>query len=319
MLKKLPTGLIVSSLILLLFGLVMIASATVQIAHIKFGIPLYYFWKQCSFMGIGISVAILISFVPMQIWQNWKVQLLLLGVCFVAWLLNFSVIELLILVMILYLVRYVTHTPLKDFLTPLIILSLFSCIILLEPHYGMFVVLLTLMSGVLLSASIPRFQFLLWIMALSLIILCFSYFITLTLSWINPFLNGELLGVGLGNSLHANHSSIFALIAEELGVMGVIGVITLFAILIYHIFTIGMCTKHQNCFYLAKAIGLYLGIQGIVGMLGLHLPFMNYGASSVIVICMMLALLSRIDYETYLLDDSKERRKELLKLSKLGL
>jgi cell division protein FtsW len=130
------------------------------------------------------------------------------------------------------------------------------------------------------------------------------------------FGRGEWFGVGLGGSIQklfylpeAHTDFLFAVLAEELGLVGGLFVISLFAILVWRAFLIG-----QGAFragerfsgYLAYGLGLLIGLQAFInigvnmGLLptkGLTLPLMSYGGSSVAATCIGCAVLLRISHE----------------------
>jgi len=131
------------------------------------------------------------------------------------------------------------------------------------------------------------------------------------------FGRGEWLGVGLGGSVQklfylpeAHTDFLFAVLAEELGLVGAMLVVGLFGYLIWCAFAIGRrCARTGNMFgtYLAYGLGLWIGMQAFInigvnmGLLptkGLTLPLMSYGGSSLVIMCIAVALLLRIDYET---------------------
>jgi cell division protein FtsW len=99
-------------------------------------------------------------------------------------------------------------------------------------------------------------------------------------------------------------------VGEEFGLMGTLGVIFLFAFITWRAFQIGVKAEQSGqrfSSYTAYGLGLWIGMQAFinigvnVGMLptkGLTLPFMSYGSNSIIVACMMIALLLRIDFES---------------------
>ena len=133
------------------------------------------------------------------------------------------------------------------------------------------------------------------------------------------FGRGGWFGVGLGKSIQkmfylpeAHTDFLFAVIAEELGVIGMISVMALFLLLVFRILIIGReaqrLGKHFAAF-LAYGFGLWIAIQftvsigvnsGLLPTKGLTLPLMSYGGSSVLVNCMLIAVLLRIDYENRL-------------------
>jgi cell division protein FtsW len=127
---------------------------------------------------------------------------------------------------------------------------------------------------------------------------------------------GGWFGVGLGSSIQklfylpeAHTDFVFAVLAEELGLVGVIGVIALFVALVWRAFSISRMAsqaglKFQS--YLAAAFGMWLGVQAVVnigvnmGVLptkGLTLPLLSYGRSSLIVSLAWLGVLLRIYHE----------------------
>jgi cell division protein FtsW len=128
---------------------------------------------------------------------------------------------------------------------------------------------------------------------------------------------GEWFGVGLGASIQklfylpeAHTDFVFAVLAEELGLFGVCTIIVLYSVLVWRAFSIAVqAAKASNLFasYLAYGLGIWFGLQSFInigvnmGLLptkGLTLPLMSYGGSSMVVMCMAIALLLRIDYET---------------------
>jgi len=103
---------------------------------------------------------------------------------------------------------------------------------------------------------------------------------------------------------------VFAVLAEELGLLGVCAIIFLYSVLVWRAFVIAaQAARAENFFaaYLAYGIGIWFGLQSFInigvnmGLLptkGLTLPLMSYGGSSMVVMCAAVALLLRVDYET---------------------
>src|SRR5690606_33013808 len=127
---------------------------------------------------------------------------------------------------------------------------------------------------------------------------------------------GELWGVGLGASIQklnylpeAHTDFILAVIAEELGFVGVCLVIGLYALLVGRAFLVGLrCVETRRHFagYVAFGIALWLSLQALVsigvnfGVLptkGLTLPLVSSGGSSVMMTCIAMGLLLRVSYE----------------------
>jgi cell division protein FtsW len=130
------------------------------------------------------------------------------------------------------------------------------------------------------------------------------------------FGRGEWLGVGLGNGIQkqfylpeAHTDFLLAVIGEELGFLGVLGVLLLFVFLIWRIFRIGALAERLGqrfCAYVAYGMGLGIGLQtfvnagvnvGLLPTKGLTLPFMSYGSNSIMIACVGIALVLRVDHE----------------------
>jgi len=125
---------------------------------------------------------------------------------------------------------------------------------------------------------------------------------------------GEIFGVGLGASIqklyylpHANNDFILAVIGEELGLIGIILVIALYAILLHRALIISRTAELVGRVYasrLAQGVGFLLVFQAVInigvnlGVLptkGLTLPFISYGGSSMLVCCIAMGLLFGVD------------------------
>ncbi len=134
------------------------------------------------------------------------------------------------------------------------------------------------------------------------------------------FGRGELFGVGLGGSVEKLHylpeahtDFLLAVIGEELGFVGVLVVILLFYWLIKHAFVIGRQAIALDLTFaglVAKGIAIWIGVQTFINMgvnlgllptKGLTLPLMSYGGSGVLLNCIGLVILLRIDYENRVL------------------
>ena len=133
------------------------------------------------------------------------------------------------------------------------------------------------------------------------------------------FGRGELFGVGLGGSVEKLHylpeahtDFLLAVIGEELGFVGVLAVVAMFYWIIKRSFEIGRQAIAIDLTFAgltAKGIGIWIGVQTFVNMgvnlgllptKGLTLPLMSYGGSGVLINCIGLAILLRIDYENRL-------------------
>ncbi|MEB0138656.1 MULTISPECIES: putative lipid II flippase FtsW [unclassified Undibacterium] len=134
------------------------------------------------------------------------------------------------------------------------------------------------------------------------------------------FGRGELFGVGLGASVEKLHylpeahtDFLLAVIGEELGFVGVMVVILLFYWILKRAFEIGrqaIALDQTFAGLTAKGIGIWIGVQAFINMgvnlgllptKGLTLPLMSYGGSGVMINCIGLAILLRVDYENRVL------------------
>ena len=238
-----------------------------------------------------------------------------------------------------YLVRHAGHLHLTftGFMRPIAVITLISGLLLLEPDYGTVVVIFLTTIGMLFMAGIPVSRFFLWvpviIAALAALIIFSPYRLERLKAFINPwddpfnsdyqltqsliaFGRGEWFGVGLGSSVQklfyltqAHTDFIFAITAEELGLLFTLLVALAFFVFIWRAFSIaGVAQQLGKYFaaYMAYGIGLIIGIQAFihmgvnVGLLptkGLTLPLFSYGANSIFFSCILVAILLRIDLE----------------------
>ncbi|MCL4764287.1 MAG: FtsW/RodA/SpoVE family cell cycle protein, partial [Burkholderiales bacterium] len=130
------------------------------------------------------------------------------------------------------------------------------------------------------------------------------------------FGRGEILGVGLGASVEkllylpeAHTDFLLAVIAEELGLAGVIAVLALFVWLLYRAWAIGRQAARLGRPFAALAahgLGVWIGVQafinigvnmGVLPTKGLTLPLLSFGGSGIVANCVAIAILLRVDYE----------------------
>jgi cell division protein FtsW len=211
-------------------------------------------------------------------------------------------------------------------------------LLLLEPDFGAAAVLICTTMAMMWLGGVRVSQFLLLLLAVgaasALLIYTSEYRMQRLTAFLNPwadpfnsgfqltqaliaFGRGEWFGVGLGGSVQklfylpeAHTDFLFAVMAEELGLVGVLAVISLFTILIFRALVIGRRAENRErpfAGYVAYGLGIWIGLQafinigvnmGVLPTKGLTLPFMSYGGSSVLVMCIVIALLVRIDFET---------------------
>ncbi|MBW9264646.1 MAG: putative lipid II flippase FtsW [Candidatus Thiodiazotropha sp. (ex. Lucinisca nassula)] len=224
------------------------------------------------------------------------------------------------------------------FAKPMLLLIITSSLILLQPDFGTTVVLFATATGMLFLGGVVLYQFATLLVFAGVAGWALIYFspyrwqrmTTYLNPWDDPFNTdfqlsqaliafgrGEISGVGLGNGIQkqfylpeAHTDFIMAVVGEEFGLLGTAGVIFLFAFITWRAFQIGVKAEQAGqrfSSYTAYGLGLWIGMQAFinigvnVGLLptkGLTLPFMSYGGNSIIVACMMIAMLLRIDFES---------------------
>jgi len=226
---------------------------------------------------------------------------------------------------------------LKSFLPMFGVMALVGILLLLEPDMGALVVICTIAMGTLWLGGFNLKVFLgltLFLpLAFAALILSSDYRTQRVLGFLDPwadpygkgyqlshaliaFGRGEWLGVGLGGSVEklfylpeAHTDFLLAVIAEELGLVGVSAVLGLFAWLIVRAFSIGRHAAMSDRLYaalVAQGIAVWLGVQaminigvnmGVLPTKGLTLPFLSFGGSGLVVNLVAVAVLLRIDYE----------------------
>ena len=229
------------------------------------------------------------------------------------------------------------RTSFKGLMKPLGILMGIGCLLLVEPDFGAATVLVATGFGVLYLAGAQ----LRWVLALTLglssagalLVWTAPYrmkrLMTFLDPWADPFNSGfqltqsliaigrgEWFGVGLGASVQklfylpeAHTDFLFAVLAEELGLVGVVATLLLFLGLVWRVFHIARLAsdaglKFQS--YLAASFGLWLGIQALINVgvnmgalptKGLTLPLMSYGRSSAIVTIAWFGIVLRVYHD----------------------
>ena len=238
-----------------------------------------------------------------------------------------------------YLVRrqHEVSTQMMGFLPPMLFIGIACALIMVQPDFGTAAVILATVLGLLFLGGVPLFHFAVLIglvgLALVALIVLEPYRLARITSFMHPFSDpfnsgyqlsqaliafgrGEWFGVGLGNGIQkqyflpeAHTDFLLAVIAEELGFLGVLTVIGTFIYVVVRTFRIGERAYASGALfsaYVAHGVGLLLGLQAFIsagvntGLLptkGLTLPFMSYGTNSVIAATMAIALVLRIDYE----------------------
>lgn len=239
-----------------------------------------------------------------------------------------------------YLVRKhdeVRQTFFGGFLKPIMVFGTLAVLLLGQPDLGTVIVMLVTLFGMLFIAGAKLSQFLALmvagVLAVVALIVAEPYRVRRVTSFLDPwedpfgsgyqltqslmaFGRGEWFGQGLGNSIQkleylpeAHTDFVFAVLAEELGFIGVVLVLVLiFSLVLKAIFIGKKAFQHDQQFggYLAFGIGIWFAFQtlvnvgaaaGMVPTKGLTLPLISYGGSSLIIMSVAVSILLRIDHE----------------------
>jgi cell division protein FtsW len=235
-----------------------------------------------------------------------------------------------------YLIRHQDqlHSFTRGILITGIVLAVEGVLLLQEPDLGTLIVLVATVMTMLFLGGVRFWHFLACIAtgvgAIALLTIISPYRMERVTGFLNPwadpfdsgfqlvqaliaFGRGEWFGVGLGASIQkmfylpaAHTDFLLAVIAEELGLFGVLAVLALFYLLVLKAFAIARAADSAGLAYggrLAQGIGLLIGLQAMINMgvnlgvlptKGLTLPFMSYGGSSMVVNCIAVGLLFAI-------------------------
>jgi len=366
-LRLIPAGIDASILFIVAtlcsIGIVMVASASVSYADYEHQDVFYYLRRHLVYVAMGLTGAIVVLQVPLQLWYRYSRQLALLTILLLLvvlipgighevngarrWIrlgiINFQVAEVAKFSAIIFIAAYIQrhYFALKEvwhyFFRPLAMIGAMALLLLAQPDFGSSVVILATVMVMFFLCGVRLWVFAgllavagaaLWTLAVTS-----PYRMKRLGSFLDPwsdmyntgyqltqsliaFGRGEWSGVGLGNSVQklfylpeAHTDFVFAIFAEETGLMGVATVIALFVLLVHRIFTIARrAVQRQNWFaaYVGFGIGVLIAGQAFInigmasGLLptkGLTLPFISYGGSSLIVSLAMIALVLRISVE----------------------
>ena len=355
-----------SALILLLTGMVMVYSASIAIAEAgRFtgNHQAYYFVRHGVFLTVGLIAAGFAFQVPLSSWQQFAPWLFVAGFVLLLlvlvpgvgrdvngarrWLslgfINLQPSELMKLFAAIYAADYTVrkmphmHDLKKAFLPMAGAMVAVGVLLLKEPDFGAFVVIISIAIGILFLGGMRARLFAVLIVVLvaafAVLIIVSPYRRDRIFGFMDPwsdaygrgyqlshaliaFGRGELLGVGLGASVEklfylpeAHTDFLLAVIAEVLGFVGVVMVIVLFGLVIQRAFVIGRQAVALDRLYaalVAQGIGIWIGVQSFINMgvntgllptKGLTLPLMSFGGSGIVANCIALAILLRVDWE----------------------
>jgi cell division protein FtsW len=361
------------TLILLAFGLVMVYSASIAMAEASShtGYRAWYFLaRHAVFLAVGLVAAFFAFQIPVKVWQRGSAWFFIAGAVLLAlvlvpgigksvngskrWLslvlLNIQPSEFMKLAAVLYAASYavrraaflhaeqpLSQTLVRGFLPLFAVMTGVGGLLILEPDFGAFVVIVAIGFAILFLGGLDWRLFagltVLLPIALGAVLVAAPYRIQRLTAFLDPwadplhkgyqlshsliaFGRGEWFGVGLGSSVEkllylpeAHTDFLLAVIGEELGFAGVAAVIALFGWVLYRAYAIGRQAAHLArpfAALVAWGIGTWLGVQAFINMgvnmgvlptKGLTLPLLSFGGSGIVVNCVAIAILLRIDYE----------------------
>lgn len=287
------------------------------------------------FMGLALLVVVLIPGIGYEV--NGSRRWVRVGI------MNLQVSEPARLCFLMYLSGYLVRRskPLREqfvgFLRPMLVLTLACMLLLQEPDFGAAIVLLATALVMLFVAGARIRDFIVFfsaaVVAMAALAVTSPYRLKRLTGFLDPWADpynsgfqltqsliaigrGEWFGVGLGESVQklfylpeAHTDFVFAVFAEEFGLLGSLCLIALFLALLWRIFKLGIRAHDAERFfeaYMAIGLGTWLGLQAFInvgvnmGLLptkGLTLPLISYGRSSLIVTMICIGLLLRIHHE----------------------
>ena len=364
--SEVDLALLWSALFLLLFGMVMVYSASIAIAEAgksSGNHPAYYLLRHGVFLAVGLVGAAMAFQVPLSVWEKLAPWLFVAGFVLLAlvlvpgigrdvngarrWLslgfVNLQPSELMKLFAVLYAADYTVrkmphmHDLKKAFLPMAAAMVAVGVLLLKEPDFGAFVVIISIAIGILflggMRARLFAILIVVLLVAFTVLIIVSPYRRDRIFGFMDPwsdafgrgyqlshaliaFGRGEWFGVGLGASVEklfylpeAHTDFLMAVIAEELGFFGVMVVIALFGLMVQRAFAIGRQAVALDRLYpalVAQGVAIWIGVQGFINMgvnmgllptKGLTLPLMSFGGSGILANCMALAILLRVDWE----------------------
>ena len=238
-----------------------------------------------------------------------------------------------------YLVRQndLVRSKWSGFLNPMAIMMAMVVLLIKEPDFGAVVVLMSAALGMLFLGGVRLWQFIITLVGVGglcvLLVMSSQYRMQRLYSYLDPwsdqfgdgyqltqaliaFGRGEWFGLGLGDSIQklfylpeAHTDFIFAIIAEELGFIGCLLVLSIYVVLIGRILFIARKAESMSqsfSAYVAYGVSIVFSAQlfinvgvniGLLPTKGLTLPFLSYGGSSLLVSCVLIGLVLRIHQE----------------------
>ncbi len=260
---------------------------------------------------------------------------------------NLQVSELAKLSVTLYVAGYLMRhgerlrSSFDAFMKPVVLIGLAGALCLLEPDYGSTVMIMAIAVGMIFLGGVRVWQFLVCVVLLVALAAFFiwtsEYRTNRVIDFFDPWANaydggfqlvqaliavgsGSITGVGFGNSVQklfylpeAHTDFVFAVFAEEMGLIGVATLIGIYLFLIYRILWVALKAQQVgNGFgaFVSYGVAIWISLQSFISMSvnlgllptkGLTLPMISYGGSSMLAMCLALGVVMRVSLESRLL------------------
>lgn len=328
-----------------------------QLIHMSIGLSLtvlialipVWVWQKLSMPFLGVSILLLLVLLQWGVEVNGSRRWIVLAGF------RLQPAEIAKLAMVLYAASYLTRkqAEIKKFSKGIVnlglVLAVLGGLLLSQPDFGSFVVITATIGLMMFLGGIRVLHTTVCLgvvgVAMFLMVISSPYrmkrWTAFMDPWSDPFGSGfqltqaliaigrgEIFGVGLGASIqklyylpHAHNDFILAVIGEELGLMGVVIVVVLYALLLHRALVISRAAELVGRIYaarLAQGVGFLLVFQAVINIgvnlgalptKGLTLPFISYGGSSMLVCCVAMGLLFGVDRQTRIREEDAGQKR----------
>jgi cell division protein FtsW len=338
-------------------GVIMVYSASSELALRQFGNEYYFFSRQMAYLAVGMTGMTVACFVPYKIYRPFSygilvLSLILLGVLLISgightaggatrWLriswVSFQPAEFARLALIIFFAyslakkQELVEQAAIGFFPHVIVLSLFSLLIMMQPDFGTIVILWMMAWAIMFVGRVRVLHLVLaFVLVLPLaaaLLVSAEYRVKRYITFLDPFKypldegyqiihammafnTGGVFGQGFGEGyqklfyLPAPHTDfIFSVLGEEGGLLLVLTVIALFLVILWRGLQIAAATQDSFGSFLAFGISASIAIQAVINMgvnlallptKGLTLPFLSFGGSSLVFNLVSIGILMNI-------------------------
>ena len=348
--------------ILTFFGVLMIASAGIVYADVRFDDPYFFFKRQMIGIVLGFIGLFIFSNIDYHIYRKWAL-LIFTGALFLLFIvllpgvgaevyganrwigigpMSFQPAEAMKLALILYVAAWCAGkgkkiiTDFQDGLVSFLLIIGIACgLVLFQPDVGTAAMLVFISVGMfyLAGARVSHIAMIggLGVAGIIVLIAVAPYRMARFTTFINPesdlqgngyqvqqaliaIGSGGMFGIGLGHSKQKGlylpepvGDSIFAIIAEELGMLGAIGVIVLFVLFAWRGLKIAASAPDIFGKLIAGGITIWIVGQAIINiaaitalmpLTGIPLPFISYGGTSIMFTLISVGILLNISKQS---------------------